>query len=336
MKISKTIVFIALFVFIQTSTLFPMDWYVCLGSFKERSNAERFKDELTAQSVPSFITTLESAEQMLYRVLLSEPFSHADDARRLCDGIEPSLKKHIAINGDLWICLADPPYHAEPEQRTIRITDSDSGNPITLARLTVDETMHTATDEDGMAELPDGLSDGQHSLLIESDGHIATKTHFSTAAGAVQTPPSYSVARVVEGEGGSIKVVLNWGQLPADLDLHVFSGTRHVYYSNMSASDGDVINLDRDDTTYEGPETITVRNRNEEAVYKFYVHDFSNKANASSTILSQSGARVQLAIDNADVDTYSVPVEKEGVWWHVFDIDHGNVVIHNTVSADHD
>lgn len=334
MKVSKFVFLMAFLVFVTMSESFAKDWFVCLGSFREISNAERFKDELAAQSVPSFVYKTENAGSSLYRVLLSEPFSNADDARNLRDGIEKPLKKHIAITSALWICLADSPNHVERELRMIHVTDSDSGNPLARARLTVDETLHTATDDDGNAELPDGLSDGRHSLFIESEGHIATKTHFSTTGGAVQTPPAYSVARVVEGEGGSIKVVLNWGFLPADLDLHVFSGTRHVYFSNMHSSGSDVIDLDRDDTSYEGPETITVHNRNEEAVYKFYIHDYSNKSYPSCSILSQSGARVQLTIDNVDIDTYSVPTEKEGIWWHIFDIEESNrVVVYNTVSG---
>lgn len=333
MKAAKMIFLITVFVFIKSPGLFAKDWFICLGSFEVASNAEQFKDSLAAQFVPSFVYKTENAGKTLYQVLLLEPFSDADDARNLRNGIEKPLKKHIAINGGLWICLADQPYHAEPELRMIHITDSDTGNPIALARLTVDETLHTATNEDGDAELPDGLSDGNHSLFIESEGHIATKTHFSTTGGAVQTPPVYSVARAVEGEGGSIKVVLNWGYLPPDLDLHVFSGSRHVYFSSMHSSGVDVIDLDRDDTDYEGPETITVHNRSEEAVYKFYIHDYSNGSNPSSTALSRSGARVQLAIDNVDVDTYSVPTEKAGIWWHVFDIEKGNsVVVYNTVS----
>lgn len=334
MKFSKFVFFIPFFVFIAMSESFAKDWFVCLGSFRELSNAEQFKDNLVAQSVPSFVYKVENIETSLYRVLLSEPFSNADDARNLRDGIEKPLKKHIAIISALWICLADSPNHVERSLRMIHVTDSDSGNPLARARLTVDETLRTVTDDDGNAELPDGLSDGSHSLFIESEGHIATKTHFSTAGGAVQTPPAYSVARVVEGEGGSIKVVLNWGFLPADLDLHVFSGTRHVYFSNMHSSGSDIIDLDRDDTSYEGPETITVHNRNEQAVYKFYIHDYSNGSYPSSSILSQSGARVQLTIDNVDIDTYSVPTEKEGIWWHIFDIEEGNrVVIYNTVSG---
>ncbi|MCH5293257.1 MAG: SPOR domain-containing protein [Treponema sp.] len=333
MKIGRSIVFLIIFSLAAMPPLFAKDWFVCLGSFRERANAEQFKESLAAQSVPTFVSKAENAGQTLYRVLLSEPFSNAKDALKLRDGIEQPLKKHIEINSRLWVCLADPPNHAEPEKRMIHVTDSDTGNPIALARLTVDETMRTTTDEAGDAELPDGLSDGQHSLLIESDGHIATKTNFSTEGGAVQTPPSYSVARVVEGEGGSIKVVLNWGLLPANLDLHVFSGARHVYFDNMHSSGSDVIDLDRDDIDYEGPETITVHNRSEEALYQFYIHDYTNKSSPSSSDLSQSGARVQLAIDNADIGTYSVPIRKTGIWWHIFDIENGNVVVHNTVSA---
>lgn len=332
MKAFRVGFLLLVFMVVKTTVVSAQEWFICLGSFMDRSNAERFKDDLSTQSVPSFVYETKIDGRSLYRVLLSESFSDANDARVLRDGIEKSLRKHVSINGNLWICLADRPYHAEPEKRIINVTDSDTGNPIALARLTVDETLHTSTDEDGNAELPDGLADGEHSLLIESDGHIATKTHFSTEGGAVQTPPVYSVARVVDGEGGSIKVVLNWGLIPEDLDLHVFSGSRHVYFDNMLSSGDDVITLDRDDRDYEGPETITVHNRNESAVYEFYIHDFSNRSNTSSTVLSKSMARVQLTMDNVYIGTYTVPAEKEGTWWHVLDIENGNVIVRNTVS----
>ena len=55
MKLSKFVFFISFFVFIMMSESSAKDWFVCLGSFREISNAERFKDELAAQSVPSFI-----------------------------------------------------------------------------------------------------------------------------------------------------------------------------------------------------------------------------------------------------------------------------------------
>lgn len=333
MRIIRTTAVAVLLAIVSAPAISAKDWFVCLSSFRERSNAEQFKEELAAKSVPSFVSKAESAGQTIYRVLLTEPFPTKDDAQRLSNGIEKALRNHVAISGGLWVCLADPPNHTEPEKRTIRVTDSDTGRPVALARLTVDETMRTDTDNDGKAELPDGLSDGRHSLLIESDGHIATRTHFSTEGGAVQTPPSYSVARVVEGEGGSIKVVLNWGLLPEDLDLHVFSGSRHVYFSNMHSSGADSIDLDRDDTYYEGPETITVRNRNSESVYRFYVHNYSNKDNPTSSVMSRSGARVQLTMDNVDIGTYSVPADSSGVWWHIFDIEGDEIILYDTVSA---
>ena len=326
--------FMIAFLFVcGTMPVFATDWFVCLGSFKERSNAEQFRKELSLHSVPAFIFSTERNGLTLHRVLLSEPFADEAEALRLKDGIESTLKKHVAINGALWVCAASLPPETGREQRTIRVTDSDTGEPLAMARLTVDETFRTDTDSNGEAELPDGLQDGAHSLLIESDGHVDTRTQFSTADGAVETPPVYSVARVVDGDGGSIKAVLNWGQIPSDLDLHVFSGERHVYYNYMYYDESDIIELDIDDTSYEGPETITVRNRRDDAVYKFYVHDFSNASDLSNEILSQSGARVQLTIDNADAGTYEVPADKTGVWWHVFDVEKdGSVTVHNTVS----
>ena len=106
MKSTKLLIFMILFTLIRIPTLFAKDWFVCLGSFKDLANAERFKEDLAALSVPSFVYKTENAEQTLYRVLLQEAFSNADDAQKLCEGLEKPLKKHIAINGELWICEA--------------------------------------------------------------------------------------------------------------------------------------------------------------------------------------------------------------------------------------
>lgn len=106
MKNRKYILCTAL-LYLAFFSAFASDWYICLGSFKDFANAQQFKEELDALSIPSFVYKTENAEQTLYRVLLPEAFSNADDARKLCKGIEKPLKKHIAINGGLWICEAE-------------------------------------------------------------------------------------------------------------------------------------------------------------------------------------------------------------------------------------
>ena len=80
-----------------------------------------------------------------------------------------------------------------------------------------------------------------------------------------------------------LTAVLTWGAEPNDLDSHLLAyrdGTQitHVYYSNKNytGSDGKVhINLDVDDTTSYGPETISIYYLDPGFTYYYYIYDYS-------------------------------------------------------------
>ena len=55
--------------------------------------------------------------------------------------------------------------------------------------------------------------------------------------------------------------------------------------------------------------------------YNFYIHDYSNGGNYSSTAMSNSGAKVQIYKGDSLVATYNIPTNREGIYWHVFDYD---------------
>lgn len=120
---------------------------------------------------------------------------------------------------------------------------------------------------------------------------------------------------------GNLRIVLTWGSSPSDLDSHLIAETNmeryHVYYSHMSDPG---INLDVDDTSSYGPETITIENA-ETGTYSYYVHDYSNKGSSSSTALAQSEAQVKLYVGETLKYTISIPTDKDGTLWHVFDYD---------------
>ena len=133
------------------------------------------------------------------------------------------------------------------------------------------------------------------------------------------------------------RIVLTWSSTPSDLDSHVSGplstgGRFHVYYSDMHASDNGekIANLDLDDTTSFGPETITLM-RTQEGIYKYAVHDYTNRNSTSSKALSMSGAKVQLYCGNALIATYNVPINVTGTVWNVFEIVDGTVRMINTM-----
>jgi len=129
------------------------------------------------------------------------------------------------------------------------------------------------------------------------------------------------------------RIILTWGATPSDLDSHLTGpipnsiSRFHVYYDNKTTN---YANLDLDDTTSYGPETITIPKVGS-GTYRYSVHDFTNRSSTSSNALSQSGAQVQVYRGNDLFKTYSVP-SKSGTLWTVFEIRDGNLTDVNTMS----
>ena len=136
-----------------------------------------------------------------------------------------------------------------------------------------------------------------------------------------------------------LRIVLTWGASPSDLDSHFNSyvdGARdHIYYSNMIGSSG---NLDVDDTTSYGPETITVTDFSSlDKGFKYSIHDYSNRSSSNSTILSQSGATVKVYFRGTLMRVFHVPANRGGTVWNVFRIDSsGRITELNTFEYESD
>jgi hypothetical protein len=125
----------------------------------------------------------------------------------------------------------------------------------------------------------------------------------------------------ISGFNGQLRTVLTWGQYPEDLDSHMVGpqgdSRFHVFYKQMTADHSD---LDVDDVTSYGPETLTVY-ETEPGVYSYYVHDFTNRDSSYSNGISTSGTKVQLYMGNVLKYTISAPAERDGTVWHVYDYD---------------
>ena len=131
--------------------------------------------------------------------------------------------------------------------------------------------------------------------------------------------------------GDEVRIVLQWGATPRDLDSHLNGPTPdgkrfHTYYSNKryeySTSDNSVkyADLDVDDTSSYGPETTTIYKR-VGGKYKFSVHDYTNRGRSESMALADSGAYVTIyKADFAEPKVFNVPYEA-GTVWDVFEYD---------------
>ncbi len=116
-----------------------------------------------------------------------------------------------------------------------------------------------------------------------------------------------------------IRIVLTWGADPRDLDSHLMTPSgHHIYYASRNPV-GAGANLDYDDTTGYGPETITITEM-QEGRYRYFVHRFSGQGT-----LAGSGAQVRVFDDSGLIGTYTAPSTGVGDYWNVFTMD--NLVI---------
>lgn len=144
--------------------------------------------------------------------------------------------------------------------------------------------------------------------------------------------PQIAIPKCVDYE--RIKIILDWGQYPRDLDSHIesFNPYHHAYFSRQSTAN---LYLDHDDTTSYGPETVTVTEPRSAEKYSYYVHNYSNGGESYSDRLSFSKARVRVYINNEYKTTFRIKEHQTGTLWHVFDVKNGFVIPVNRVKNDH-
>lgn len=209
------------------------------------------------------------------------------------------------------------------DSRSILIRDSDTGRPIVNAQILVQQNRVTivtlTTGATGIASFAGGLqlADGVYLFVISGDGYMRTEDNLTIANNGIVAGNQISLPRVINEP--NIKIVLDWGKDPLDLDSHLKVRDYHICYWNMTDANG-TLHLDRDDVTSYGPETVTIRNIDSSATYKYYVHNFSETPEMSTT----SGARVRVWVNNTYRNTYTIPTSGSGLYWHVFDITGGS------------
>lgn len=193
------------------------------------------------------------------------------------------------------------------------------------------EILTTVTTDDYGAYLVT-LPIGNYTLCANKDGFAPTMVNI-----IVQKTPSGNqdgtMTPVLSGD--DYRIVLRWGVDPRDLDSHVVGtlsngNSFHVYYGHKSQYDGstEVCNLDYDDTTSYGPETITL-NATGNKPYYYYIYKF-----AGNGTVAASGAQVKVYQGEREVATFNVPSNLgDGRYWNVFAIVDGQLVVRNTITS---
>lgn len=172
------------------------------------------------------------------------------------------------------------------------------------------------------------LKKGKYTLDISKSGYIRNYVNVNVDGknGRLSVPITKTIA------SAKYRVVLSWGNVPADLDLHVTGpqgSTRFHVFWNARVQYGSGVYLavlDVDDTNGYGPETITLDLSNGTGgTYHFYVHNYTNRKAASSNALAKSGARIDVYKGSSRLASYTVP-NRAGLLWQVCDIVNGKLV----------
>lgn len=188
------------------------------------------------------------------------------------------------------------------------------------ANVTTGTVIATAT-TNSSGDYTINANSGTYTAEISLTGFVTTDFVTVAVGGRTISNQNYTVTPVLTGS--DMRVVLTWGASPNDLDSHLtgpISGSTsrfHIYYSSKNATG---VNLDVDDTSSYGPETVTISSF-APGIYRYSVHDYSNRGSTTSTALSNSGAQVKVFQASSLVATFNIPTGQTGSLWTVFEMD---------------
>jgi hypothetical protein len=214
--------------------------------------------------------------------------------------------------------------------------DNASINARSGLNVTSGSTTGTTTTATNGTYTLSSMSAGGYTVEVNKSGYITT--YFNVNVCGNLTNQNASMSEELSSE--TMRIVLSWpsGSTADDLDSHLeipdnASSTFHVYFPSSKkifyyakntytcsscSSDqlSDNVTLDRDDSDgAPGTETITIT-KVRSGTYSYSVLDYDNAGNASSTVLSTSGASVKVYYNNTTT-TFNVP-NSAGDLWRVF------------------
>jgi hypothetical protein len=195
------------------------------------------------------------------------------------------------------------------------------GSALAAARIAIHGIGDFTTGQDGYIALPRNAPDGNYTLICSKPGFITAMIALSYSSGELSNR-RFSLSPILED--GAYRIVLDWNNEPADLDLHLEKVKGyHISPRDSGAADDGTARLNRDEDHAYGPETITLQTVEAAETYNAYVLDFTSRNADESRSLANSGATVRLYKNDQLLNTFTVPPNREGNRWDVFRIVRG-------------
>ncbi|MDR1135453.1 MAG: WG repeat-containing protein [Clostridiales Family XIII bacterium] len=180
------------------------------------------------------------------------------------------------------------------------------------------------------------LPHGAYTAEVSMPGYVTAHVNF-TVSDSSGNREIATRAMTKELPPGEIRVILEWGAKPKDLDAHLLSSAPgstekvHIYYPAVGGGADDAA-LENDCSEGNGFETMTIYMR-QRGAYEYCVFDHTNGENYASAEMSAAIARVSVYRDAVRAAVYDVPVDCTGNLWNVFRVDDGEIAPVNEVTA---
>ena len=205
-----------------------------------------------------------------------------------------------------------------------QVVNATNNTPLAGAQVRLVGTpLSAVTDQDGkfrVTQAPEGLAAIEVAAANFSTDQLERELQ-------PDQPTELRVALSPGMEAGQIRVVLTWGDQPADLDAHLEGPLPneqrfHVFHKQKGdLTSREFVSLDVDDRDGQGPETITVLGVLP-GNYHFFVHNASSVEGQEQDkyALARSGAEVKI-YQGGQTYRFRANNESAGNLWHVCDID---------------
>lgn len=212
------------------------------------------------------------------------------------------------------------------------IKDQNIADAEVILQKNGEHSSSSKTNAQGRTTVQNNSNDNAENLLI------IKKNGYSTLV--VKCPcdgMTYALSPVLT-QLDSMRIVLNWGKNPKDLDSHLSYNDQHIFWNNKI---GNKANLDVDDVDSYGPETITIDKRLDNQYYVYSVHNYSFRDQPNSNSLANSQAKVMVYVGESLIRSYYVPTNQNGNLWTVFrinpegEIEDINQISSTTANANH-
>ncbi|OTG63822.1 YfaP family protein [Acinetobacter silvestris] len=223
------------------------------------------------------------------------------------------MKKTIYLCSLLSLSISSFSIAAPLDVHVLSATVKDQNivNAEVILQKNGERSASNHTNAQGRTTIESSLNDTAENLLIVKKQGYSTLVAKCPCDGM-----TYALSPILK-DLNSMRVVLNWGQNPADLDSHLIYKNQHIYWDSKQGTNA---NLDVDDVDSYGPETITIEKRLADQYYVYSVHDYSDRESPDTHNLANSQAKVMVYAGESLIRSYYVPTGKIGNLWTVFRI----------------